>query len=131
MEDKEITTVTAHDFCISTIENVNVTPKVEEINWTLEMIEKSGHDYFMHKEIFEQPETLRNAKRGRLNFEEGTSRLKGLTDHLEDLYKLKRIIITACGTSWHAGLIGEYMLEEYARIPTEVEYASEFRYRKI
>jgi len=129
MEDKEITTVTAHDFTISTIENVVVTPKVEEINWTLEMIEKSGHDYFMHKEIFEQPETLRNAMRGRLNFEEGISRLKGLTDHLDDLYKLKRIIITACGTSWHAGLIGEYMLEEYARIPTEVEYASEFRYR--
>jgi glucosamine--fructose-6-phosphate aminotransferase (isomerizing) len=93
------------------------------------MIEKAGHDYFMHKEIHEQPETLRNAMRGRLNFEEATSRLRGLTDHLEDLRKIKRIIITACGTSWHAGLIGEYLLEEYAGIPVEVEYASEFRYR--
>ncbi len=129
MEDKEIATVTADNFKISTIEKVDITPKVEEINWTLEMIEKAGHDYFMHKEIHEQPETLRNAIRGRLNEEEGTARLRGLTDHLDDLSKIERIIITACGTSWHAGLIGEYMIEEYAKIPVEVEYASEFRYR--
>jgi glucosamine--fructose-6-phosphate aminotransferase (isomerizing) len=129
LEDKEIATITANDFRISTIERVDITPKVEEIGWTLGMIEKAGHDYFMHKEIFEQPETLRNATRGRLNLEEGTVRLNGLTDHLADLSKIKRIIITACGTSWHAALIGEYLLEEYAKIPTEVEYASEFRYR--
>jgi glucosamine--fructose-6-phosphate aminotransferase (isomerizing) len=129
MEDKEIATVTANDFRISTIEKVDITPKVEEIGWTLEMIEKAGHDYFMHKEIHEQPETLRNAMRGRLNLEEGTVRLNGLTDHLEDLSKIRRVIITACGTSWHAAMIGEYLLEEYAKIPVEVEYASEFRYR--
>ncbi len=129
LEDKEIVTVTAESFNISTIENVEVTHKVEEIGWTLEMIEKAGHDYFMHKEIHEQPETLYNAMRGRLNFEEGTARLNGLTDYLDDLSRIRRIIITACGTSWHAALIGEYMLEEYARVPVEVEYASEFRYR--
>ena len=129
LNDKEIVTVTANDFRVSTIDKVDITHKVEEISWTLGMIEKGGHDYFMHKEIFEQPETLRNAMRGRLNFEEGTVRLNGLTDHLDDLSKIKRIIITACGTSWHAALIGEYLLEEYAKIPVEVEYASEFRYR--
>jgi glucosamine--fructose-6-phosphate aminotransferase (isomerizing) len=129
LEDKEIVTVTAESFNISTIENVEVTHQVEEIGWTLEMIEKAGHDYFMHKEIHEQPETLHNAMRGRLNFEEGTARLNGLTDYLDDLSRIRRIIITACGTSWHAALIGEYMLEEYARVPVEVEYASEFRYR--
>ncbi|MEE9443531.1 MAG: glutamine--fructose-6-phosphate transaminase (isomerizing) [candidate division Zixibacteria bacterium] len=129
LEDKEIVTVTANDYHISTVENVEITRKAEEIGWSLEMIEKAGFEYFMHKEIHEQPETLRNAMRGRLNFEEGTSRLRGLTDHLEDLSKIKRIIITACGTSWHAALIGEYLIEEYARIPVEVEYASEFRYR--
>ncbi len=129
LEDKEIATITADDFKISTIEKVDITHKVEEISWTLEMIEKAGHDYFMHKEIHEQADTLRNAMRGRLNEEEGTARLRGLTDHLEDLSKIRRIIITACGTSWHAALIGEYMMEEYAKIPVEVEYASEFRYR--
>jgi len=129
LEDKEIATLTAKDFAISTIDKVAINRKVEEINWTLEMIEKSGHDHFMHKEIFEQPEILRNAMRGRLNLEEGTARLNGLTDQLEDLSKINRIVVTACGTSWHAGLIGEYMIEEYAGIPVEVEYASEFRYR--
>ncbi|MCP4567416.1 MAG: glutamine--fructose-6-phosphate transaminase (isomerizing) [FCB group bacterium] len=129
IEDKEIVTLTADNYHISTIENVEISRKVEEINWSLEMIEKAGHDHFMHKEIHEQPETLRNATRGRLNIEEGTVRLNGLTDHLEDLSRIKRVIITACGTSWHAALIGEYLLEEYAQIPVEVEYASEFRYR--
>jgi glucosamine--fructose-6-phosphate aminotransferase (isomerizing) len=129
MEDKEIATLTEHDYTISTIEKVEINRKVEEIGWTLEMIEKAGHEHFMHKEIFEQPETLRNAMRGRLNYEDGTVRLNGLTDHLDDLSKIKRVIITACGTSWHAALIGEYMIEEYAGIPVEVEYASEFRYR--
>ncbi len=129
IEDKEIATITANDFRISTIEKIDITHKVEEVGWTLEMIEKAGHEYFMHKEIHEQPETLRNAMRGRLNLEEGTVRLNGLTDHLDDLSKIKRIIIIACGTSWHAALIGEYLLEEYAKIPVEVEYASEFRYR--
>jgi len=129
LEDREIATVTADDFKISTIEKVDIIHQTQEIGWTLEMIEKAGHEYFMHKEIHEQPETLRNATRGRLNLEEGTARLNGLTDHLEDLSKIQRVIITACGTSWHAAMIGEYLLEEYANIPVEVEYASEFRYR--
>ena len=129
LEDKEIATLTAHDFTISTIEKVAINRRAEEISWTLGMIEKAGHDHFMHKEIFEQPDTLRNAMRGRLNYDEGTVRLNGLTDHLEDLSTIKRVIITACGTSWHAALIGEYLIEEYAGIPVEVEYASEFRYR--
>ena len=129
LEDKEIATITTEGVDISTIENVKIARNVEEVNWTLGMIEKSGHDYFMHKEIHEQPETLRNAMRGRLNTEEATVRLNGLTEYLEDLSRIKRIIITACGTSWHAALIGEYLIEEYAGIPVEVEYASEFRYR--
>jgi glucosamine--fructose-6-phosphate aminotransferase (isomerizing) len=93
------------------------------------MIEKSGYEHFMLKEIMEQPTTLRNAMRGRLNFEEGTVRLNGLNLQYKELCQIKRILLTACGTSWHAGLIGEYLIEEQARIPVEVEYASEFRYR--
>ena len=93
------------------------------------MIEKGGYDHFMLKEIFEQPETLKNAMRGRLNFEDGTARLNGLTLQYDELNDIDRIILTACGTSWHAALVGEYLIEEYARIPVEVEYASEFRYR--
>ncbi|MCK5126102.1 MAG: glutamine--fructose-6-phosphate transaminase (isomerizing) [candidate division Zixibacteria bacterium] len=129
IEDKEVVTVSADSYHISTVENEEISRKAEEIGWSLDMIEKAGHDYFMHKEIHEQPDILRNAMRGRLNFEEGTARLRGLTDHLSDLSKIKRVIIIACGTSWHAGLIGEYLIEEYAGIPVEVEYASEFRYR--
>jgi glucosamine--fructose-6-phosphate aminotransferase (isomerizing) len=93
------------------------------------MIEKGGFDHFMLKEIFEQPETLRNALRGRLSFDEGTARLNGLNLQIDELHHINRIIFTACGTSWHAALVGEYLIEEFARIPVEVEYASEFRYR--
>lgn len=129
LEDKEVVTVTADKIHIQTIDNEEISRMAEEIGWSLDMIEKAGYDYFMHKEIHEQPDILRNAMRGRLNFEEGTARLRGLTEHLEDLSGISRVIITACGTSWHAGLIGEYLIEEYAGIPVEVEYASEFRYR--
>ncbi|UCC78859.1 MAG: glutamine--fructose-6-phosphate transaminase (isomerizing) [Candidatus Zixiibacteriota bacterium] len=129
LEDGELAEVTADGFSISTLEEVEVTPHLEEISWNLDMIEKGGFDHFMLKEIFEQPETLRNAMRGRLNFEEATARLNGLNLQYDELHHIKRIIITACGTSWHAGLLGEYLIEEYARIPVEVEYASEFRYR--
>lgn len=129
LEDREIATVALDGFQISTIEKVKVDRKATELDWSLETMEKAGHDYFMHKEIHEQPATLLNAMRGRLNFEEATVRLNGLTDHLDDLSRIKRVIIIACGTSWHAALIGEYLIEEYARIPVEVEYASEFRYR--
>jgi glucosamine--fructose-6-phosphate aminotransferase (isomerizing) len=102
---------------------------VEQISLSLDMIEREGYDHFMLKEIFEQANSLRNSMRGRLNREEGTARLDGLLPHIEDLKNARRVIITACGTSWHSALIGEYLIEELAGIPTEVEYASEFRYR--
>ena len=129
LEDGEIATVTPNDYKITTIEKVAITPTIQEISWTLDEIEKGGYEHFMLKEIHEQPDTLRNAIRGRLNIEEGIARLNGLNLQYEELRRIKRIIITACGTSWHAGLIGEYMIEEIARVPVEVEYASEFRYR--
>lgn len=129
LEDGELAEVTAKGFSISTLEDVEVSPHLQEISWNLDMIEKGGFDHFMLKEINEQPETLRNAMRGRLSFEEATARLNGLNLQYDELHHIKRIIITACGTSWHAGLLGEYLIEEYARIPVEVEYASEFRYR--
>ncbi|MEE8417254.1 MAG: glutamine--fructose-6-phosphate transaminase (isomerizing) [candidate division Zixibacteria bacterium] len=129
LEDGELAEVSASKFSITTLDDVIVTPHLEEISWSLDMIEKGGYDHFMLKEIFEQPETLKNAMRGRLNFEEATARLNGLNLQYDELHHIRRIIITACGTSWHAALIGEYLIEEFARIPVEVEYASEFRYR--
>jgi glucosamine--fructose-6-phosphate aminotransferase (isomerizing) len=129
LEDGELAEITPQGFTITTLDDVVVTPHLEEISWDLDMIEKGGYDHFMLKEIFEQSETLRNAMRGRLNFEEATARLNGLNLQYDELHHISRIIITACGTSWHAALIGEYLIEEYARIPVEVEYASEFRYR--
>jgi len=129
MEDKEIARIRKDGFAVSTIDKVEVTPKLEEISWSLEEAEKEGFTHFMQKEISEQPNTLENCLRGRLNFTEGTARLSGLRLTPQDLSTVDRIIITACGTSWHAGLVGEYMLEETAQLPVEVEYASEFRYR--
>ncbi|MFQ5745879.1 MAG: glutamine--fructose-6-phosphate transaminase (isomerizing) [Gemmatimonadota bacterium] len=103
--------------------------EVSHVSWDLEKIERGGYEHFMLKEIFEQPQTVRDAMRGRLLEEEGTAKLGGLLALAEDLDHVERIVITACGTSWHSALVGEYMLEEYARLPVEVEYASEFRYR--
>ena len=102
---------------------------VHEVTWDLDSIEKGGYEHFMLKEIFEQPSSLADVMRGRLVLEDGDARLGGIVDHQFDLGRIQRIVITACGTSWHAGLVGEYMLEENARIPVSVEYASEFRYR--
>ncbi len=129
LEDGELAEVTAKGFSITTLDDVVVSPHLQEISWSLDMIEKGGFPHFMLKEIFEQPETLKNATRGRLNFDEATTRLNGLNLQYDELRHIRRIIITACGTSWHAALIGEYLIEEYARIPVEIEYASEFRYR--
>jgi len=129
LEDGELASIKDTGFTISTIEEKEITPKIEEISWTLGQIEKDGYSHFMLKEIFEQPSTLRNAIRGRLNMTDGTARLDGLDRHHEQLACVEKIVITACGTAWHAGLIGEYMLEEMTRVPVEVEYASEFRYR--
>jgi len=129
LEDGEIATVTADGYNVTTIQNVQITPSIEEVTWTLDQIEKGGYDHFMLKEIHEQPITLRNAIRGRLNFDESIPRLNGLNLQYDQLRNIQKIIITACGTSWHAGLIGKYMIEDLARVPVDVEYASEFRYR--
>jgi glucosamine--fructose-6-phosphate aminotransferase (isomerizing) len=106
-----------------------VQRRVHEVTWDLEAIEKGGFDHFMMKEIFEQPRSLRDVMRGRLLEEEGSARLGGVRMLDGELAKIERVVLTACGTSWHSALIGEYMLEELARIPTKVEYASEFRYK--
>ncbi len=106
-----------------------IEKEISHITWDLARIERSGFSHFMLKEIHEQPDTIRNAMRGRVLEEEGTARLGGLHGIFDRLNSAQRIIFTACGTSWHAALVGEYLLEEYARIPVEVEYASEFRYR--
>ncbi|RKX25602.1 MAG: glutamine--fructose-6-phosphate transaminase (isomerizing) [Candidatus Zixiibacteriota bacterium] len=129
LEDGEIVTITPDNYRISTIQNVEISHKAQEISWTLDQIEKEGYDHFMLKEIHEQPDTVRNAMRGRLNIEEGIARLNGLNMQYEELRRINRILITACGTSWHSALIGKYLIEEIARVSTEVEYASEFRYR--
>jgi glucosamine--fructose-6-phosphate aminotransferase (isomerizing) len=112
-----------------TVENERVEAEIQEIEWDLEMIEKGGFRHFMLKEIYEQPETIRNAMRGRLITADGRARLGGLTMAEQELRTIRRIVLIGCGTSWHAALLGEYMIEEKARIPVEVEYASEFRYR--
>ncbi|MCH7761767.1 glutamine--fructose-6-phosphate transaminase (isomerizing), partial [candidate division TA06 bacterium] len=129
LEDGELAVLTDDGFNITTLHEEEIEPKILEVTWTLEEIEKGGFPHFMLKEIFEQPKSLQNALRGRLNWQDKTARLDGLDRHQEELYQVKRIILTACGTAWHAGLIGEYMLEDLAQIPVDVEYASEFRYR--
>lgn len=110
-------------------DNSKIEPEIQELKLSLEQIEKGGYEHFMLKEIFEQPKSIHDTMRGRLLVDEGIIKMAGIWDHLERFKNANRIIIIACGTSWHAGLIGEYLIEEYARIPVEVEYASEFRYR--
>ena len=110
-------------------DNVKITPEVQQLKLSLEQIEKGGYEHFMLKEIFEQPKSIHDTLRGRLLVEEGIIKMAGIWDNLERLNQARKITIIACGTSWHAGLIGEYLIEEFARIPVEVEYASEFRYR--
>lgn len=117
------------EFEIRTIKNDLTTPYVQELEMEIERIEKSGYDYFMLKEIHEQPKTISDAMRGRMSAEEGRVRLGGVQEHLNRIVNADRIIIAACGTSWHSGLIAEYLFEDLARIPVEVEYASELRYR--
>ncbi len=129
LDEGEIAIITRSGYEIKTIANEPVTRQVEQITFDLEQIEKGGYDHFMLKEIFNQPQTILDSMRGRLLPDKGSARLGGLREVVHVLNNANRIIITACGTSWHAGLVGEYMLEHYARIPVEVEYASEFRYR--
>lgn len=114
---------------VITISNIEKTPEIKQLGMNLSQLERGGYPHFMLKEIFEQPETLKNCMSGRINIEGTNITLSGIIDHKEKFINARRIIIIACGTSWHAGLIGEYLFEEFCRIPVEVEYASEFRYR--
>ena len=125
----EMAVVTPTTYRLMDRQSVPLTKEVSQIDWDLAQAERGGYTHFMLKEICEQPESIRNVLRGHLLEEEGTAKLGGLNLSREDLVAIDRIVITACGTSWHAALVGEYMLEELARIPVEVEYASEFRYR--
>jgi glucosamine--fructose-6-phosphate aminotransferase (isomerizing) len=129
LSDNEVAILGRDGFHTTTLEAVRVTKEIEEIEWTLEQLELGGHEHFMAKEIFEQPEALRNCMRGRIDLEDDRVVLGGLASVARELIKAKRIILTACGTAWHAGLVGEFLIEELARIPCETEYASEFRYR--
>ena len=129
LQENEMAIVTRNGYNTKTINNEETHNVVEEIAFELEQIEKGGFDHFMLKEIYEQPITFHDGFRGRLLVDEGDVRLGGLLKVADRLRNAKRIIITACGTSWHAGLVGEYLIENLARIPVEVEYASEFRYR--
>lgn len=131
VEDQEIVCLElGKDIEITTIHNVPKTPEIKKLEMTLSQLEKGGFPHFMLKEIFEQPRTLADSMRGRVNVDMNNIALSGFIDNRERFLKAQRIIITACGTSWHAGLIAKYAIEEFAHIPVEVEYSSEFRYRK-
>ncbi|MDA8715262.1 glutamine--fructose-6-phosphate transaminase (isomerizing) [Flavobacteriales bacterium] len=114
---------------LKTVRNEDKKPYVQELEMQLEALEKGGYDHFMLKEIYEQPRSIQDCMRGRISSAKGEIMLGGIKDHIEEMANADRIIIVACGTSWHAGLVGEYLFEDLARIPVEVEYASEFRYR--
>ncbi len=129
LEDNEIAVLTRDDMVTTDINNVPVSKRIDEVQWNIDKVEKGGYKHFMLKEINEQPQTLRDAMLGRFEKDNTLVHLGGLKDKETILRDIKRIIIVACGTSWHAGLIGEYMIEDLLAIPVEVEYASEFRYR--
>ncbi|MGF1533214.1 MAG: glutamine--fructose-6-phosphate transaminase (isomerizing) [Bernardetiaceae bacterium] len=129
LNDNEIAIVQPGSLSIKNLDDVPQSPYVQHLDMELEAIEKGGFDYFMLKEIFEQPRSIRDAMRGRILPHQNHVQLGGIHKHLSDLVNAKRIILVACGTSWHAGLVAEYLIEEFCRIPVEVEYASEFRYR--
>ena len=129
LKDNEIAFLKRDELSIKRLNNVVQTPYIQELEMKLEMLEKGGYEHFMLKEIYEQPRSIRDCLRGRIYPSEGRVQLGGLQEYADKLKNIDRIIIIACGTSWHAGLVGEYLIEEYARIPVEVEYASEFRYR--
>jgi glucosamine--fructose-6-phosphate aminotransferase (isomerizing) len=129
LDDGDYAVLTPEGYRTYHLEGHEVFRGVHEVTWDLDAIEKGGFEHFMLKEIFEQPSSLADVMRGRLLPDDGNVRLGGIIEHQFDLGRIQRIVITACGTSWHAGLVGEYMLEEIAGIPVTVEYASEFRYR--
>lgn len=129
LNDHEIAVIENNSLKIKNTQDVPLTPYIHTLDLELGAIEKSGYDTFMLKEIFEQPRAIKDCMRGRLNAKEGYLKLGGIREYANKLINADRIIIVACGTSWHAGLVAEYFFEEYCRIPVEVEYASEFRYR--
>lgn len=129
LNDNEIAYIRREELLVKNIDNTVQTPYIQELDLKLEALEKGGYDHFMLKEIYEQPRSIRDCLRGRIYPQQGKVQLGGIKEYVEKLKNVDRIIIVACGTSWHAGLVGEYLIEEYARVPVEVEYASEFRYR--
>jgi glucosamine--fructose-6-phosphate aminotransferase (isomerizing) len=130
LDDEQIVELrVGKDPILRSIENEVLTPYIQELELHLEALEKGGYEHFMLKEIFEQPKSISDSMRGRYHIDSGTVSLGGIIDYEQKIANAKRIIIVACGTSWHAGLVGEYLIEDLARIPVEVEYASEFRYR--
>ena len=130
LEDEQIVMLArGKDIKIKDIKNKEMTPYIQQLEWNLNELEKGGYEHFMLKEIYEQPRSIKDSMRGRLHAQLGTVSLGGIIDYEQKILSAKRIIIVACGTSWHAGLVGEYLIEDLARIPVEVEYASEFRYR--
>jgi len=129
LSDGEMAVITRDEFRTTTLDAVTVTKEVQKVEFSLDQIELAGFEHFMAKEIFEQPQSLANTLRGRLDIREGTIHLGGVANYARDLARAKRIIFTAQGTAWHAGLVGEYLFEDIAKLPAEIEYASEFRYR--
>ena len=130
LEDEEVATMHRNgELVIRTIGDAVVTPEVHAIEMEIASLEKGGYDHFMLKEIFEQPKSIRDSIRGRVSLQAGETNVSGIDDHWTVWSRAKRILVLGCGTSWHAGLVGEYLFESLARIPVEVEYASEFRYR--
>ena len=129
LKDEEIAVIRRDNFKLTNIRNDSMTPDITSVDVKIDNIDKGGYDHFMQKEIHEQPMSITDTFRGRVMPDKNTIHLGGISDVLPKLVTAKRIIIVACGTSYHAGLVGEYLIEEFARIPVEVEYASEFRYR--
>jgi len=129
MGDNEMAVVTRDGYRTSTIDNVPVASKIEQIEYSLDKLELNGHIHYMAKEIFEQPQTIADSLSGRLDLTTGQVVLGGIASHSRELVRAKRVIIVACGTAWHAGLVGEFLFEQLAQLPTDVDYASEFRYR--
>jgi glucosamine--fructose-6-phosphate aminotransferase (isomerizing) len=129
LDDGEMVVLNRDGYRVRNLETARISKPVNQIDWDLATVERGGYPHFMLKEICEQPESICNTLRGHLLEDEGTARVTGINLTDDELKQFERVIITACGTSWHSGIIGEYMLEEMARLPVEVEYASEFRYR--
>ena len=130
LEDGEIAGLhLGQELKVVNLSNVEMTPEIKKVELNLGQLEKGGYPHFMLKAIFEQPDCIHDCMRGRINVEADNVVLSAVIDHREKLLNAKRFIIVACGTSWHAGLIGKHLIESFCRIPVEVEYASEFRYR--